>query len=78
LNFPKPTTWIQALEHLHQSHAELMTVVKQFPTDRLNELVPSNRFKYTYYTLLHGIAQHDVYHLGQIALMKKLVKITDT
>ena len=25
----------------------------------------------TYYELLHGIVQHDVYHSGQIAILKK-------
>ncbi len=72
MNFSKPTTWSEAIEQLHQSQRELVEATKQFPADRLNELVPSSRLKYTYYTLLHGIAQHDVYHLGQIALLTKL------
>jgi uncharacterized damage-inducible protein DinB len=72
MNFPKPTTWDDAIEQLHQSQRELIEATKQFPVDKLNELVPSSRLKYTYYTLLHGIAQHDVYHVGQIALLKKL------
>jgi uncharacterized damage-inducible protein DinB len=25
----------------------------------------------SYYELLHGIVQHDVYHAGQIAVLKK-------
>ena len=25
----------------------------------------------TYYELLHGVVQHDVYHAGQIAILKK-------
>jgi uncharacterized damage-inducible protein DinB len=29
--------------------------------------------KYTYYDLMHGILQHDAYHLGQIVLLKKMV-----
>ena len=28
---------------------------------------------YSYYVMLHGIVQHDVYHAGQIALIKKLL-----
>jgi uncharacterized damage-inducible protein DinB len=71
-NFPTPTTWADAVNTLHQSQEELVKAVKQFPVDRLNELVPSKRQKYTFYTLLHGIIQHDVYHLGQIALIQKL------
>ncbi len=26
---------------------------------------------YSLYVLLHGVAQHDLYHAGQIALLKK-------
>ncbi len=71
-NFPKPTKWSDAIEQLYQSQRELIEATKQFPADRLNELVPSNTMKYTYYTLLHGIVQHDVYHIGQIVLLRKL------
>jgi uncharacterized damage-inducible protein DinB len=71
-NFPKPTTWKDAIDQLHQSQEALLMAVKQFPENRLAELVPSKILKYTYYTLLHGIIQHDVYHLGQIALLQKL------
>jgi uncharacterized damage-inducible protein DinB len=71
-NFPNPTNWKDALDQLHQSQEALLAAVKQFPENRLIELVPSKILKYTYYTLLHGIIQHDVYHLGQIALLQKL------
>jgi uncharacterized damage-inducible protein DinB len=72
INFPSPTTWADAVNALHQSQEELVKAVKQFPIDRLNELVPTKSQRYTFYTLLHGIIQHDIYHLGQIALLKKL------
>lgn len=36
----------------------------------LQEVVPGA--EYTYDTLLNGIIQHDVYHSGQIAIIKKL------
>ncbi len=71
-NFPKPTSWKDALDQLHQSQGALLAAVKQFPESRLAELVPSKTLKYTYYTLLHGIIQHDIYHLGQMALLQKL------
>jgi uncharacterized damage-inducible protein DinB len=71
-NFPMATTWKDALAQLHQSQEALLAAVKQFPENRLAELVPSKTLKYTYYTLLHGIIQHDVYHLGQMALLQKL------
>lgn len=71
-NFPRATTWKDALDQLHQSQEALLAAVKQFPENRLVELVPSKILKYTYYTLLHGIIHHDIYHLGQISLLQKL------
>ena len=26
-----------------------------------------------YYVMLHGVAQHDAYHMGQVAMLRKLV-----
>jgi uncharacterized damage-inducible protein DinB len=71
-NFPKAITWKDALNQLHQSQEALLAAVKQFLENLLAELVPSKTLEYTYYTLLHGIIQHDVYHIGQIALLQKL------
>ena len=70
LNFPKPGTWENVVADLKATQTELMSAIQSFPENRLSELVPSSTFKYTYYTLLHGIIQHDIYHLGQIAYIK--------
>jgi len=56
---------------LQESQKELIEAAAKFPEERYGELVPSKVQKYTYYTLLHGIMQHDIYHLGQIAILKK-------
>jgi uncharacterized damage-inducible protein DinB len=57
---------------------DLLGAIRQLPEAQLFE--PSNdpRDRETgagvsYYVLLHGIVQHDVYHSGQIALLKKAV-----
>jgi len=36
---------------------------------RLEEITPGT--SYSNYVLLHGVIQHDLYHAGQIALLKK-------
>lgn len=74
INFPISQNWEDTIKRLQQSQEDLVNAVKQFPEERLSELVPSNQFRYTFYTLLHGIIQHDVYHLGQIALLKKVIE----
>jgi uncharacterized damage-inducible protein DinB len=71
MNFPKPGSWDAVINDLYASQKALIEVVKIFPESKLNELVPNATHKYTYYTLIHGGIQHDIYHLGQIALLKK-------
>jgi uncharacterized damage-inducible protein DinB len=68
--------WQAALEHLETSHRLLVSAVRDFPEPNL--YIPSNDQRdreqgtgVTYYELLHGLVQHDVYHAGQIALLKK-------
>jgi uncharacterized damage-inducible protein DinB len=39
--------------------------------DRLSEPAPGIRRQYSIYEMLHGIIQHDLYHAGQIAILKK-------
>jgi hypothetical protein len=36
---------------------------------RLRDRVPGKR--YDFYHMLHGIAQHELYHAGQMAILKK-------
>lgn len=72
MNFPAGGRWEETVAHLRESQQALLEAVRIFPEERFGELVPSKTQKYTYYTLLHGIIQHDIYHLGQIAILKKL------
>lgn len=73
MNFPSVAnrSWEEAKEQLEESQRELIKAARAFPEDRLGELVPSSSYKYTYYTLLHGIMHHDLYHIGQIQLILK-------
>jgi hypothetical protein len=40
------------------------------PVERLNDIVPLR--PHSVYFMLHGLIQHNLYHAGQIALLKKL------
>jgi uncharacterized damage-inducible protein DinB len=71
MNFPPATDWSQAMRELDESQAKLLEALKAFDDVKLHELVPHSSHNYTYYTLLHGIIHHDLYHAGQIALIKK-------
>lgn len=67
--------WRQALAALERAHTELVAEIRRFPESRLWERTNDPREPggegVTYYVLLHGIVQHDVYHSGQIAVLKK-------
>jgi uncharacterized damage-inducible protein DinB len=74
---PTPGRWVAALAALDASHAALVSVVRGMTDDHL--LKPTNDSRnpplvtgVSYYELLHGIVQHDAYHAGQIAMLKKL------
>lgn len=67
--------WRQALGGLERAHTELVAEIRRFPEPTLS--TPTNDPRapgskgVSYYVLLHGIVQHDVYHAGQIAMLKK-------
>jgi uncharacterized damage-inducible protein DinB len=73
---PTETRWRAAVEDLGAAHRELIAAVETLTEARLFE--PTNDPRnpplgtgVSYYILLHGAVQHDVYHAGQIALLKK-------
>ena len=73
-NFPpvtKPTeaAWRKAVAATKRTHDTLVKTVAALPESRLWDRVPGKR--YDFYHLLHGIAQHELYHAGQIAILKK-------
>jgi uncharacterized damage-inducible protein DinB len=77
---PTPGDWKAALADLDASHARLIEAVKDMSDAQL--LKPTNDPRnrelgtgVTYYELLHGIVQHDAYHSGQIAIVRRILGI---
>jgi uncharacterized damage-inducible protein DinB len=75
---PAPTAeaWKSAVANLEQAHSDLIEVVRKLPEAKLHEPTNDQRDReagsgVSHYVLLHGIVQHDVYHSGQIALVRK-------
>lgn len=61
--------WEQAKVALDRSHQALVDAIKSVPESRLDEpILPG---KSNVYVTLHGVIQHDLYHAGQIAMLKK-------
>ena len=77
-NFPQvtdasETAWRTALARVRRVHEELVAAVATLPESRLYEMVPGKEgAHYTFYYMLQGVAQHELYHAGQIALLKKM------
>jgi uncharacterized damage-inducible protein DinB len=64
------SAWKTAVEKLNRKHDELARAIIDLPESRLAEQVPGK--DYDFYHMLHGAAQHALYHAGQIALLKKV------
>jgi uncharacterized damage-inducible protein DinB len=74
LNFPPtpaPTeeNWRKTLDEFRNSNRLFRDALAGLDPAKLNQLTAAG--KRTYYGEAHGIMEHHVYHLGQIALLKK-------
>jgi uncharacterized damage-inducible protein DinB len=69
---PREAAWKKAVEEAKRTHDKLVETVAELDDARLRDRVPGKR--YDFYHMLHGIAQHELYHAGQIAILKKAAK----
>lgn len=76
--FPSPASpagtaeWNQALRLLKESHHSLRQAVSEFPVAQIERRLPGS--KWSAFDLIVGAAFHDIYHAGQIQLLKRLQK----
>jgi hypothetical protein len=73
--FPRPEAptdeaWRRDVALLESMHKQLRAAVEEFPENRLDVNTP--RSPHTYAALISGAAAHDLYHAGQIQLLKRL------
>lgn len=62
--------WKAALGKLRENRARIRKKVATLRDEQLDEK-PAARTENTRYVMLHGLVQHDLYHAGQIAILKK-------
>ena len=62
--------WQKIVTALCNGNAVLLNEISKVSDAQLNQIV-DNEKKQTYYVMLHGVIQHDLYHAGQIAILKK-------
>lgn len=71
-----PEAWIALLDLLRRAGESLEQAVAEFAADRLLEKVggpvhdPALGSGVSYAVMLHGVAQHNAYHGGQVSLLK--------
>ena len=63
--------WSQGLNRLQETQNELISLLEMQEEGLLEKIVDER--KYNFRKLLHGLIQHDIYHLGQIAYIKKML-----
>lgn len=80
-NFPpipdtSESAWKKAVQAMKETHAEMIRAIATFPDARLMEGVPgkSQQPYYNFFYMFAGIVQHELYHGGQIVLLKKAAK----
>jgi uncharacterized damage-inducible protein DinB len=61
--------WEQSRQALKQGHDDLRSAIASLDESRLDQ--PIIEGLASVYVTLHGIVQHDLYHAGQIAILKK-------
>ena len=64
--------WEQLKKNAFDTVNELATAIRNFPDERLTEENPAG--KGSFYKKLQGVIEHNYYHLGQIVILKNLIK----
>lgn len=64
--------WQQLVSNAFLSAKNLAIAIAAFPEEQLFDSKPAGRD--TYYKKLHGVIEHNYYHLGQIQILKGLIK----
>ena len=64
--------WEKFLDKIWDDVEKFANLIEQLPEDKLWENLAEEKYG-NYYRNLHGIIEHSHYHLGQIALIKKIL-----
>jgi len=68
---PKKHSWKKGMTEFKRLNRAIITVLKTKDDDFLKEIVDYRKYNYRF--LLHGMMQHHIYHIGQIAYINKLL-----
>ena len=65
--------WKKLKSEFNTSQIEWLQFIQDFDLKKFDIVYEANQ--HTYYEHIQGVLQHDVYHLGQIVLIKKMLRL---
>lgn len=68
---PKTHTWKKGLTEFKSIHKKIIQLLNKKDDAFLKEIVDYRNYNFRF--LLNGMMEHNIYHLGQIAYLKKLL-----
>ncbi len=68
---PKKHSWKKGMEELKSIHKKIVQILSEKEDIFLKEIVPNRKFNYRF--MLNGLIQHNIYHAGQVAYLKKIL-----
>lgn len=68
---PKVHTWKKGMAEFKSIHKKIAALLNKKDDTFLKEIVDYRKYNYRF--LLNGMIEHNIYHLGQIAYLKKML-----
>ena len=68
-DWPDTEGWVDVLSRLRASTERLLARIERVDPSSLDDVLRDRED--TVYRLLHGVVQHNLYHAGQIAILRK-------
>lgn len=68
-----PDAWEEILRDFQNSYLTMLNMLEQKAASLLDKNVGDAGYDFQY--LIEGILHHDIYHLGQIALVRKILRV---
>ena len=68
---PDKHDWKKGISELKKIHKQIIAILKKKNDDFLFEIADERKFNNRF--MLNGLIQHNIYHLGQVAYVKKLL-----
>jgi uncharacterized damage-inducible protein DinB len=69
---PAVHTWQEGIKQFSNLNQQIISILQQKDDNLLKEMVDFREYNFRF--LMHGYIQHNIYHIGQIAYLKKLLE----